>query len=96
MTTFMVMSDILPLAEVKAKFSEVIDRVEEHNEQITVTRKGKPVAVILSYDEFVSLEETLDLLSDPNALRDINKARRDIAAGKSVSGDALRAKYLNP
>jgi prevent-host-death family protein len=88
------MSDTLPLAEVKAKFSEVIDRVVEHNEQITVTRKGKPVAVILSYDEFAALEETLELLSDPNALRDINRARKDIAAGKFVSGDELRAKYL--
>lgn len=94
MTIFLVMSDTLPLAEVKAKFSEVIDRVVDHNEQITVTRKGKPVAVIMSHDEFAALEETLELLANPEAVREIERARRDMAAGSLVSGDELRAKYL--
>lgn len=36
------MTDSLPLAEVKAKFSEMVDRVEHTHDRITVTRNGRP------------------------------------------------------
>jgi antitoxin YefM len=61
----MVMSDVLPLAEVKAKFSEMVDRVEQQHDRITVTRNGRPAAVLMSADDLAALEDTLELLSDP-------------------------------
>ena len=42
----LVMSVVLPLAEVKAKFSEMVDRVEQQHDRITVTRNGRPAAVL--------------------------------------------------
>jgi prevent-host-death family protein len=92
----LVMSDVLPLAEVKAKFSEMVDRVEQQHDRITVTRNGRPAAVLMSADDLAALEDTLELLSDPTAMTEIDQARRDGAAGNTVSADALRAKYLRP
>ncbi|MFZ9629094.1 MAG: type II toxin-antitoxin system Phd/YefM family antitoxin [Ilumatobacteraceae bacterium] len=88
------MSDVLPLAEVKARFSEMVDRVEEHHDRITVTRNGRAVAVLMSVADLAGLEDTLDLLSDPVAMAEIAEARRDVEAGNVVSADELRAKYL--
>ncbi|MDO8391441.1 MAG: type II toxin-antitoxin system Phd/YefM family antitoxin [Actinomycetota bacterium] len=90
------MSDVLPLAEVKAKFSEMVDRVERQHDRITVTRNGRPAAVLMGADDLAALEDTLDLLSDAAALREIDQARRDVAAGLVVSADELRGKYLRP
>jgi prevent-host-death family protein len=91
----MVMTDAtLPLAEVKKRLSEMIDRVEHHHERVVVTRRGRPAAVLLSPDDLESLEETLDVLSDPEALDEIRKAQHEIDTGESVSADELRAKYL--
>ena len=94
MTTILVMFDTLPLAEVKAKFSEMVDRIEQQHDRITVTRNGHPAAVLISPDDLAALEETLDLLSDPVAMREITAARAEIRRGNSLSGDELRAKYL--
>jgi prevent-host-death family protein len=93
-TTILVMSDTLPLAEVKAKFSEMVDRVEAQHDRITVTRNGRPAAVLMSPDDLASLEDTLDLLSNPQAVAELAVARTEAAAGKTVSADELRAKYL--
>ncbi len=93
-TTIMVMSDVLPLAEVKAKFSEMVDRVEQQHDRITVTRNGRPAAVLMSADDLAALEDTLELLSDPSAMADIARARREVADGNTVSADQLRDKYL--
>ena len=89
----MVMSETLPLAEVKAKLSEMVDRVEHTHDRITVTRNGRPAAVLISPDELASLEDTLDLLSDADAMAQLRAARAAIEAGDYVTGDELRAKY---
>jgi len=94
MTTIVVMSETLPLAEIKAHLSEIVDRVEREHERIVLTRNGRPAAVILSPDDLEALEDTLDLLSDPTALRDIAAARKDLAEGRVVSADQLRAAHL--
>jgi antitoxin YefM len=61
----MVMSETLPLAEVKAKLSEMVDRVEHTHDRITVTRNGRPAAVIISPDELASLEELSNCSQTP-------------------------------
>ena len=88
------MSDVLPLAEVKAKFSEMVDRVELQHDRITVTRNGRPAAVLISADDLAAIEDTLELLSDPTAMAEIQQARREVEAGNTVSADESRAKYL--
>lgn len=89
----LVMSETLSLAHVKAKFSEMVDRVEHTHDRITVTRNGRPAAVLISPDELASLEDTLDLLSDPQAMNDLRESRAAYEAGDFVTGDELRATY---
>lgn len=91
----MVMSDAtLPLAEVKKRLSEMVDRVEKHHERIVLTRRGRPAAVLVSPDDLESLEETLDILSQPGAVEEITKAQAAIDSGDYVKGDELRGKYV--
>ena len=81
-----------PLREVRANFSDVVDRVSKHHERVTVTKNGRPVAVVMSPDDLAALEETLDVLSDPSALADIREADAARARGEVVRGvDAVRA-----
>ncbi|MGH2935975.1 MAG: type II toxin-antitoxin system Phd/YefM family antitoxin [Gaiellaceae bacterium] len=88
------MSETLPLAEIKARLSEIVDLIEEQHERITLTRNGRPAAVLVSPEDLEALEDTLDLLSDPKALREIERARADIAKGKGIGADELKARYL--
>jgi len=85
------MSATLPLSEVKAKLSEVVDRVEHTHDRITVTRNGRPAAVLINPDELASLEETLDLLSDPAAMAELAVAKAEVRAGDYLTADQLRA-----
>jgi antitoxin YefM len=80
------------LRNVKDRFSEFVDRVEGEHERIVVTRNGRPATVLISPDDLESLEETLDLLSDQTAIRELVEARAAVAAGDVVRGvDAVRA-----
>jgi antitoxin YefM len=80
------------LREVRDHFSEVVDRVEREHDRVTITRNGRPAAVILSPDDLAQLEETLEILSDPEALADIREADAAYRRGDVVRGsDAVRS-----
>lgn len=80
------------LRNVKDRFSEFVDRVDREHERITVTRNGRPAAVLISPDDLESLEETLELLGDQSAIRELVEAEAAVAAGDIVRGvHAVRA-----
>jgi antitoxin YefM len=89
----MVMSEVLSLAEVKAKFSEMVDRVEQTHDRITVTRNGRPAAILISPEELTSLEDTLAVLSDPEAMAQLRISQEEYAAGDFVTGETLRERF---
>ncbi len=74
--------DRLPLADVKNRLSEVVEQVEVEHARVTITKHGRPAAVLISADDLESLEETLALLSDPEVLSQIRASRDEVAAGQ--------------
>jgi antitoxin YefM len=74
------------LRDLRDHLSEVIDPVEHQHDRVVVTRNGRPVAVILSPDDLAQLEETIDVLSDPQALADIREADAAYARGDVLRG----------
>ncbi len=91
----MVMTQTLPLAEVKAHLSSVVDGVERSHERVTITRHGQPAAVLVAVDDLAALEDTLELLTDPAAMAEIDEGRRAAAQGKGLDAQAVRARYLD-
>lgn len=85
------MAKTLPLSEVKAKLSEVIDEIATTHERVTVTRNGRPVAVLLSTDDLETIEESVAILADPEAMRQIAEAREAIATGDVATQDEIEA-----
>jgi antitoxin YefM len=88
------MSTLLPLAEVKSHLSELVSRVSSHHERVTVTVHGRPSAVLVAVDDLESLEETLAILSDSEAVRQLAEAEAEIAQGMGESEDQLNQAML--
>ena len=90
------MSKVLSLSEVKARLSEVIDEIDTTHERVTVTRNGRPVVVLVSADDIEAIEETVAILSDPAAVREIERGRDAIEAGdlaSRVEVEAIRDRF---
>ena len=72
----------MPLSEVKTKLSELVDAVERRDDSVTITCNGKPIAVIVSKDEYESWQETVDIMRDQNFMKDIRKGIRALKGTK--------------
>ncbi|MFH2072044.1 MAG: type II toxin-antitoxin system Phd/YefM family antitoxin, partial [Actinomycetota bacterium] len=91
LTIILVMSQVLSLSEVKARFSEIVEVVSSTHERVTVTRNGRPAVVVVSADDLEAIEETLSILSDPAAMRAIEEGRAAIAVGDASTREDLEA-----
>jgi prevent-host-death family protein len=72
------------LAEVKNRLSEVVDRLQREHGRVVITKHGKPAAVLVSVEDLESLEETLEILSNPQLMAEISEAREELAAARTT------------
>lgn len=73
----------LPLSEVKARLSRLIDDVNGRDEEIVITRNGVPAAVLVSADEYESWQETMAVRADAELMRDILEGLRGLKEKRS-------------
>ncbi len=63
----------LSLSEAKMKLSELVERVFSTDEEVMITKNGRPAAVLVSPDEFESWKETIEIKRDPEFMDEIKK-----------------------
>ncbi len=79
----------LPLAEVRANLSKLVEEAVRTHQRIEVTRQGRRAVVILSADDYDSIMETLDVLSDRYLLLEIREAEAEADAGEIYTLDQV-------
>lgn len=82
--------EMVPLSDVRSTLSAVVERVEATHERVTITRNGRPAAVLISPEDLDALEETLDVLSDPVTMRQLREGEAAVAVGDVLDEAGLR------
>jgi len=82
----------IPLTELRPKLPKVIGRISKYFDRYVITRRGRPEAVMLSEEDYESLIETLDILSDQKLMRGIEKSVQDLRKGKGISWEKAKKK----
>lgn len=80
----------VPVAEARQNFSALVDEAVTTHQRVQVTRNGVPVIWMIADEDFESIMETLDVLSDASAMQDIAQSRADAAAGRYVTADEMK------
>lgn len=73
----------LPLSEAKSKLSGLIERVSSLDEEVLITRNGRPAAVLVSPEEFESWKETVSIRGDASLMREIRAGLKALKARKA-------------
>lgn len=84
-------NETVPLTEAKAKLSEFAERVESQHERVLVTRNGRPSFIMIAADDLEGLEETLEILSDPDAMASLRRSQAEMDRGESIPWESVKA-----
>jgi len=74
--------ETIPASKAKTYFSELLKRTREHHESFAITRRGKIEGVLINIEEYESLIETLEILSDRELVESINRGLKDEKTGR--------------
>jgi len=86
------MVNTITLKELRPGLPEVIKDIDTKLDRYIITKRGRPIAVMMSPDDYEGLLETIEILSDKETARRIKKAKREIKEGKTISLEDLRRK----
>jgi len=77
------MTHTITLKDLRPDLPKVVDEIDQKWERYIVTKHGKPSVVMLSVEDYESLMETLDILTDPKAMKGLRRGEEDITQGKT-------------
>lgn len=76
------MTKTMSLKQARSRFSSLVDNADRLSERVIVTKNGTPKAVVMGAEEFESWVETLELLSNPKAVKALEQGLKEAKAGK--------------
>lgn len=85
------MAKTVPVRELRANLSSLLDDVSDRRDHVLVTRNGTPAAALVPIDEYEALEETAEILSDPDAVSALEAGLGEIERGETVTMSELRS-----
>ncbi len=75
------MTRSITLKALRPRLPAIIDDIDSKMDRFVITKRGKPVALMMSVDDYESLLETLDVLGDRGLMKKIRKAETEIRKG---------------
>ena len=83
----------VPVGDARDSFSRLLAQVERTHERVTITRHGRPVAVMLAAEDLAALEETAEILSTPAVLAAVEEGVAELDSGRGIDGDQVTARF---
>jgi len=84
------MAQTVPVNELRQNLARLLDDVADRREHVLVTRNGRPAAALVPIDEYEALEETAEILSDPELLGALDQGLSELAREETVDLEDLR------
>jgi antitoxin YefM len=77
----------VPITQAKAKLLDMVRQIHDTNDTIAITKNGVPEAVLLSMRKFEGFLETIDILADPDMMKQLKGSAKDVKEGKLIDLD---------
>ena len=59
---------------------------------VAVTRRGKPVLAIMTWGDYQAILETMEILSDNDAVEQLRRSIKEVKEGKAIPWQEAKAK----
>lgn len=79
------MEKIIPISLLQTSAKKYVDLVRDTDEPVVITQRGRPAAVLVSYEEFEGVWITKDEMSYPDWKKRYARAEKELREGKGQS-----------
>lgn len=88
------MTKTLPITQAREELTQLVQSASQKLDEYVITVNGSPAAVLMSASQFDSWKETMEILADPQLMKDIREGEEDIKNGRFYDWEDVK-KELN-
>ena len=70
--------------DARRELTKLPERLGANPATIAVTRRGKPVLAIMTWEDYQSILETLEIISDDEAVERLRRSIKEVKEGKQI------------
>jgi len=87
--------EAISITEARQRLLEIADHLANHPEEggLVVTRRGKPVLALLSYEFYETVHETLEIVGNRDLMYQFRQSVADVADGMATPWERVRNRY---
>jgi antitoxin YefM len=89
------MARVLSLSEAKAHLSQLVADCEKNEEELVITRNGRPAAVLISADEYEGWRETREIMRNRALMKEIRQGLQ-LEKGRRFTFEEVFGEPLRP
>ncbi len=86
-------TNVVPISQARSILPKIIDQASSLVQKTYISVRGKVEAVIMSAEELDSLEATMKILSDPEAMKAIKQGKKDVKKGDLVNWEDIKSEF---
>ena len=86
------MDKIVPISDLQTSAKQILELVKRTGDAVVITQRGRPAAMLVSFDEYEGLLATVAEMSEPGWRDRLAEAERDSAAGRGVDLESWKEK----
>ncbi|MBI2831268.1 MAG: type II toxin-antitoxin system Phd/YefM family antitoxin [Chloroflexi bacterium] len=82
----------LTTVDARRKLTKLPEELGDSSATVAVTRRGKPVLAIMTWEDYQAILETLEILSDDKAVEQLRRSIKEVKEGKTIPWKEAKAK----
>lgn len=86
----------ISMVDARRALTKLRDKLQAHPTTVAVTRRGKPVLAIMTWEDYEAIMETLEVLSDEKAAEQLRRSTREAKEGKTIPWEQAKARLSAP
>lgn len=75
--------------ELRKNLTSLLKKLGAEVNEVVVTSKGKPKAILIDIEEYLEQKEALKELADPAYLKKLLKAKREFESGQGIPAEKV-------
>ncbi len=82
----------LTTVNARRELTKLPEKLGANPATVAVTRRGKPVLAIMTWEDYQAILETLEILSDNEAVEHLRRSIREVKEGKQIPWQHAKAR----
>ena len=86
------MDEIIPISDLQTRAKQIIERVSRTRDRVVITQRGRPTALLVSFEDYEGLVATVEEMSEPDWRERLAEAEKDTRARRGTALQTWKAR----